>query len=169
MSTSASTKYLPLFVSAFLFFSASLGFAKPGADVAIISEKNYQVEAFSNTEIVVELSVPGIVGELNVQLNVDKEILIHNMQSSLNFLLNENDSSVRIPLNIETTVAGQYYLMFNVMLEHENGMREGRSMGLAVKVGDAAQVSDLSETNQANEKVNPRKTIKSYPAVEKIY
>lgn len=145
-----------------LFVFSGAVCAKPGAAITLRGPANYQLQAFTNTHLDLEFSVPAQATRLAVQMQVQGSFIVLNPESAFTIDLAENQSLVVLPLEIATQDVGTNYLMFNLILTYQNGLTEARSLGIRLQVGE--EVS----TNSDLQKPTSEEKMKLLPATETV-
>lgn len=153
------------FAAILLLGFAAHTLAKPGAAINLLGPSSYSLEAYSNETIELEFSLPANAETLAVHMHTQDEILVLSPQAEQEINLQATQTRLSMPIQIETTENGVYYLMFNFVLGYPNGATEARTMGIRLQVGEVA-VQKQEKLQKSENKNEP--AIKASPAQETV-
>lgn len=135
--------------------------AKPGAAISLHSANAYEIPAFSNAHLDIAFALPSKPGRLQVRLQTHEQIKILNQDGVQEFLLDGDEPLLKLPVEIEVSEAGKYYLLFNLIFTSEQGLSEAVSLAVRLQVGDQS-------VQGIQQKPASPSGIKTLPAVETI-
>lgn len=153
--------FVLVFALAFGMFAPSI-YSKPGAPISLHSANAYEIPAFSNAKLEIEFALPLKPGSLQVLLQTHEDITIVSEQFTQEFLLHGDEPFLKLPLEIEVSEAGKYYLLFNLIFTNEQGLSEAVPLAIRLQVGETEQQTGQQKTSSSSS------GIKTLPAVETI-
>lgn len=145
-----------------LFVLSGAVCAKPGAAISLRGPTSYQLQAFTNSHLNLEFSLPARATRLVVQMQVQGSIVVLSPEPDFTIDLADNQTLFTLPLEIATQDTSTNYLMFNLILSYENGLTEARSLGIRLQVGEDTSSTENSQKPASEEKM------KLLPATETV-
>lgn len=123
--------------------SVSKKHAKPGADIRLVNPAPINLVPDQARSVELELATSKGTGVLQVDVIADEGLTILSQPEHLEFALISNGNYV-VPLQLVSQTTGRFYLHFHTSLT-ANGQTLGRSLSVAVQVGDREQVNSQQE------------------------
>jgi len=154
-----------MLVFGFWIFAPAI-YSKSGASISLNSEHAYEIPAFSNANLEIEFALPLKPGSLQIQLQTHDNITILNRESVQEFLLRGDEPSLTLPLDLEVSEAGKYYLLFNLIFTNQQGLSEAVPFAIRLQVGETGQQEIQQKALQKTS--SSASGIKTLPAVETI-
>lgn len=146
--------------------SVKAKYAKPGADVRLVNAAPLLTEPGQVGEVELVLDTAHEQGVMHVKLSADQELVLLSQPDVVEFTITPGGSYV-IPLQFMAQTSGRFYVRLQVSLE-VNGQTQGRSLALAVQVGDTTTESQLQQQKAAHASSDDGDNVISLPAQETI-
>jgi hypothetical protein len=139
--------------------------AKPGADVRLVNPAPINLVPGKASSAGLVLATSKDAGVLQVNIIADEGVRILSQPKHLEFALTPN-GTYAIPLQLIAQTPGRFYLHFQTSL-NVNGHILGRSLSVAVQVGDTEKVNSQQEKMAPSSSASSNAVI-SLPAQETI-